>query len=55
MSTKMDLKKLAQFAKAKAKGKPKKGMTSSGEKGIHIGKKGAREEALDISPMKMGK
>ncbi|GFS36777.1 hypothetical protein Acr_00g0047970 [Actinidia rufa] len=32
-----------------------KGMTTSREKGIHIGKKRAQEEALDISPVKKGK
>ena len=49
----MDLKKLAQLAKAK--GKPKKGVTPMGGKGIHIGKKRVREEAPNISPMKKGK
>ena len=48
MSKKMDLKKLAQLAKAKC-------MTLTGKKGIHIGEKWAREEMPDISPVKKGK
>ncbi|GFS46165.1 hypothetical protein Acr_00g0100540 [Actinidia rufa] len=42
----MDLKKLAPLAKAK--GEPKKGVTLTGEKGIHIVEKRAQEKALDI-------
>ena len=48
----MDLKKLAQLAKAK--GEPKKGVTPIREKGIQIGQKQAREGALDISHVKKG-
>ncbi|GFZ10051.1 hypothetical protein Acr_21g0006500 [Actinidia rufa] len=42
MSTKIDLKKLARLAKAKAKGDPKKDMPPARGKGIHIGEKSKR-------------
>ncbi|GFZ18498.1 hypothetical protein Acr_27g0002370 [Actinidia rufa] len=53
MSKKMDLEKLAQLAKAK--GKPRKDVTSTGEKGIHIGTKRAQYETPNISSSKKGK
>ena len=54
MSTKIDLKKFAQLAKAKGDPK-KKDMPLIGEKGIHIGKKSLEKSQVDtsnISPLK---